>query len=221
MTRRRGPSAAACHRPDSPRVPSVVAGERAVAVEQDGRRRRRGHRSRPPTACRPGGGGSGARVPDPSFEDGDARVAATRKTTPGYRQFEKRAVRLGGGDPHRYSLADAVLIKENHVAIAGLETCIERARRRASFTATVEVETVAQAERAAEAEADILLLDNMTPADAAACVDALDADVTVEASGGITPETAPAYAATGVDVVSMGSLVYDAGWLDTSLLVES
>lgn len=153
---------------------------------------------------------------------GDARVAATRKTTPGYRAFEKRAVRLGGGDPHRYSLADAVLIKENHIAIAGLETCIERARRRASFTATVEVEveTVAQAERAAAAGADILLLDNMTPAEVATCVEAVDADVTLEASGGITPETAPAYAEAGVDVVSMGSLVYDAGWLDMSMLVE-
>ncbi len=154
--------------------------------------------------------------------DGDARVAATRKTTPGYRQFEKRAVRLGGGDPHRYNLADAVLIKENHIAIAGLETCIERARRRASFTATVEVEveTATQATRAAAAGADILLLDNMTPEEAAACVDTLETDVTVEASGGITPETAPAYAAAGVDVVSMGSLVYDAGWLDVSMLVE-
>ena len=147
--------------------------------------------------------------------DGDVRVAATRKTTPGYRQFEKQAVRLGGGDPHRYNLADAVLIKENHIAIAGLETCIERARRRASFT-----EALAQAERAAEAGADIILLDNMTPAEAAACVDTLDADVTIEASGGITLETAPAYAAAGVDVVSMGSLVYDARWLDMSMRVE-
>jgi nicotinate-nucleotide pyrophosphorylase (carboxylating) len=154
--------------------------------------------------------------------DGDARVAATRKTTPGYRSFEKRAVRLGGGDPHRYDLADAVLIKENHVAIAGLEPCVERARRRASFTAPVEVEveTVDQAARAAAAGADILLLDNMTPAAAAACVEAVDEDVTFEASGGITPETAPAYADAGVDVVSMGSIVYDAGWLDMSLLVD-
>lgn len=152
---------------------------------------------------------------------GDVRVAATRKTTPGYRPFEKRAVRLGGGDPHRYNLADAVLIKENHIAVLGLETAVERARERASFTTKIEVEaeTREQAERAAAAGADIVLLDNMSPNEVRECVDGLPEDVLAEASGGITPENVDEYAETGVDVVSMGSLTYASNWLDVSMLV--
>jgi nicotinate-nucleotide pyrophosphorylase (carboxylating) len=153
---------------------------------------------------------------------GDTRVAATRKTTPGYRYFEKKAVRLGGGDPHRYNLADAVLIKENHVEILGLETAVAEAQARSSFTTTVEAEAETQAEaiRAAEAGADIVLLDNMTPDEAADCAADLPDHVVVEASGGITPETVADYADAGVDVVSMGSLTHSSNWLDVTMLVE-
>jgi nicotinate-nucleotide pyrophosphorylase (carboxylating) len=153
---------------------------------------------------------------------GDARVAATRKTTPGYRYFEKKAVRLGGGDPHRYNLADAVLIKENHIEIVGLETAVEEAQARSSFTAKVEVEaeTREEALRAAEAGADIVLLDNMTPEEAADCVAALPEHVIAEASGGITPDAVADYADAGVDVVSMGSLTHSSNWLDVTMLVE-
>jgi nicotinate-nucleotide pyrophosphorylase (carboxylating) len=153
---------------------------------------------------------------------GGVRVAATRKTTPGYRDFEKRAVRLGGGDTHRYGLADAVLLKENHIDIVGLETAVERARERASFTTKIEVEaeTRAEAVRAADAGADVVLLDNMSPGEAADCVDALPEEVLTEASGGITAETVGAYADTGVDVVSMGSLTHSANWLDVTMLVD-
>lgn len=154
---------------------------------------------------------------------GETRVAATRKTTPGYRAFEKWAVDLGGGDPHRYSLADAVLIKENHVAVVGLEAAVTAAVERSSFTTTVEVEaeTREQAVRAADCGADVVLLDNMTPEEVADCVAALDgAGVTVEASGGITPENVAEYADAGVDVVSMGSLTHSADWLDVSMVTE-
>jgi nicotinate-nucleotide pyrophosphorylase (carboxylating) len=154
---------------------------------------------------------------------GETRVAATRKTTPGYRSFEKKAVRVGGGDPHRYDLADAVLVKENHVSVVGLDAAVERAVERASFTTVVEVEaeTRAEAVRAAELGADAVLLDNMDPEETAACVDALaEFDVTVEASGGITPENVADYAAAGADVVSMGSLTHSANWLDVSLVAE-
>ncbi|GGN09651.1 carboxylating nicotinate-nucleotide diphosphorylase [Halarchaeum nitratireducens] len=153
---------------------------------------------------------------------GETRVAATRKTTPGFRYFEKKAVRVGGGDPHRYDLADAVLIKENHIDIVGLETAVREACERASFTTKVEVEaeTEPQARRAAAYGADIVLLDNMTPAEVADCVETLPDDVLTEASGGITPETVADYAAAGVDVVSMGSLTHSANWLDVTLLTE-
>jgi len=153
---------------------------------------------------------------------GGIGVAATRKTTPGFRYYEKRAVRLGGGDTHRYDLSDAVLIKENHVAILGLETAIRTARERASFTTVVEaeVESREEAVRAADAGADAVLLDNLPPDEAADCAAALPGNVTVEASGGITPDTVAEYADAGVDVVSMGSLTHSSNWLDATMLVD-
>jgi len=153
----------------------------------------------------------------------ETTVAATRKTTPGYRDFEKRAVRLGGGDPHRHDLTHAVMVKENHIALAGLEKALRRAREKASFTTKVEVEaeSLAVAEKAAELGADIVLLDNMDPDEVQVAVDVLGGtDVTVEASGGITPENVAEYARTGVDVVSMGSLIHSSDWLDLSMRVD-
>jgi len=152
----------------------------------------------------------------------DTTVAATRKTTPGYRDFEKRAVCLGGGDPHRHDLTDAVMLKENHLALVGLEEAFRRAEKRASFTTKIEVEaeTIETAECAAELGADIVLLDNMTPDEVAKAVERLEGyGVTVEASGGITHENVAEYARAGVDVVSMGSLVHSSDWLDLSMRV--
>ena len=150
----------------------------------------------------------------------ETTVAATRKTTPGYREFEKRAVRLGGGDPHRHDLTDAVMLKENHLELVDLETAYERAREKASFTTKIEVEAedLRTAERAAELGADIVLLDNMAPDEVAEAVENLGGyDVTVEASGGITKNNVAEYARAGADVVSMGSLVHSSDWLDLSM----
>jgi len=155
----------------------------------------------------------------------DVRVAGTRKTTPGLRGVEKRAVVAGGGDTHRLDLSHMVMVKDNHVAEMGLESAVEHFRERASFATKVEVEveTVEQAPRAAEAGADIVLLDNMDPETTAEAVDLLretaddlGREVLAEASGGITVETVPDYAATGVDVISMGSLTHSAPTLDLS-----
>jgi nicotinate-nucleotide pyrophosphorylase (carboxylating) len=153
------------------------------------------------------------------------RVAATRKTTPGLRGVEKRAVVAGGGDTHRLDLSHMVMVKDNHVAEMGLERAVEQFRERASFATKVEVEVEdpADAPRAAEAGADVVLLDNMDPATTERAVGLLreaaadlDREVLAEASGGITVETVPEYAATGVDVVSMGSLTHSAPTLDLS-----
>lgn len=155
--------------------------------------------------------------------EADTTVAATRKTTPGYRDFEKRAVRLGGGDPHRHDLTDAVMLKENHLELVGLEEAFRRAEERASFTTKIEVEAedLRTAERAAELGADIVLLDNMTPDEVAEAVERLEVyNITVEASGGITRENVAEYARAGADVVSMGSLVHSSDWLDLSMRVE-
>jgi len=150
----------------------------------------------------------------------NVRIAGTRKTTPGLRGVEKRAIAAGGGDTHRLDLSQMVMIKENHIAEMGLETAVETFRERASFATKIEVEAEAaeQAQRAAAAGADIVLLDNMTPAETEATVDALaDYDsVLTEASGGITVDDVTDYAATGVDIISMGSLTHSAPSLDFS-----
>ena len=150
------------------------------------------------------------------------RVAATRKTTPGLRGLEKRAVVAGGGDTHRLDLSHMVMVKDNHVAELGLEGAISHFRERVSFATKieVEVESVEEAPRAAAAGADVVLLDNMTPAEVRDGVDLLASnghdDVISEASGAIGLEDVPGYAATGVDVISMGRLTHSAPSLDLS-----
>ncbi len=153
--------------------------------------------------------------------DHDTAIAGTRKTTPGLRGVEKRAVAAGGGDTHRLDLSHMVMVKDNHVAEMGLEGAISHFSERASFATKldVEVETVEDAPRAAECGADIVLLDNMTPAETERAVERVaetDGESLTEASGGITVETVPDYAATGVDIISMGSLTHSAPTLDLS-----
>ena len=158
---------------------------------------------------------------------GHVRIAATRKTTPGFRAFEKKAVFLGGGDTHRFNLSDAILIKDNHIAISGLEECLQLAKERASFTKKIEVEVESLDEmlRAARGGADIIMFDNMTPQMIARGVGLLREAglrdrVILEASGGITPQNIPLYAESGVDVISLGALTRDARWIDLSLDID-
>jgi len=158
---------------------------------------------------------------------GHVRIAATRKTTPGFRAFEKKAVFLGGGDTHRFNLSDAILIKDNHIAISGLEECLLLAKVRASFTKKIEVEVESLDEmlRAARGGADIIMFDNMTPQMISRGVGLLREAglrdrVILEASGGITPQNIPLYAESGVDVISLGALTRDAKWIDLSLDID-
>lgn len=158
---------------------------------------------------------------------GRARIAATRKTTPGFRAFEKKAVFLGGGDTHRFNLSDAVLIKDNHIKILGLEECLSRAKERASFTQKieVEVESLEEMRQAAFCGADIIMFDNMTPEIISRGIDLLREmgrreHLILEASGGINRNDIEEYACTGVDVISLGALTRDARWIDLSLEME-
>jgi nicotinate-nucleotide pyrophosphorylase (carboxylating) len=148
----------------------------------------------------------------------DVEIAGTRKTTPGLRGVEKRAVVAGGGDSHRLDLSHMVMVKENHVAEMGLEDAIEHFDERVSFATQIEVEVEQpdDGSRAAAAGADIVLFDNLSPSAVEEGVSALPPDTLAEASGGITIETVPAYARTGVDIVSMGSLTHSADALDYS-----
>lgn len=152
-----------------------------------------------------------------------ARVVCTRKTTPGFRALEKYAVRCGGGANHRFGLDDAILIKDNHRLVAGgIAPAVERAKRYAGHLVKIEVEvsTLEQLDEAIAAGADVVMLDNMSLADLHAAVERTAKRVVLEASGGITPETAPAVAATGVDLLSVGWLTHSAPNLDVALDVE-
>ena len=156
---------------------------------------------------------------------GKVRIACTRKTLPGLRYFEKRAVELGGGDTHRIRLDDAVLIKDSHLALTGsTKETVRKAKAKASFTKKVEVEVISpdQAVEAAAAGADIILLDNMTPQEVKKSVTylkdkGLREGVLVEASGGITRENIASYAKAGVDVISVGAITHSARAIDMSL----
>ncbi len=152
------------------------------------------------------------------------RVAATRKTTPGFREFEKRAVLLGGGDPHRAGLYDAVLIKDNHVRIAGGVTEALKRARKDSFTKKVEIEAESREDAllALDNGADIILLDNFDPEELVELSKEMKRrrpDILIEASGGITPENADRYAA-GADIVSLGWLTHSVRSMDFSMDVE-
>jgi nicotinate-nucleotide pyrophosphorylase (carboxylating) len=158
---------------------------------------------------------------------GRVRIAATRKTTPGFRVFEKKAVFLGGGDTHRFNLSDAVLIKDNHIKILGLEECLRRARERASFTKKIEVEVESQGDMiiAAKGGADIIMFDNMVPKEIARGIEQLTEKglrdrILLEASGGITLDNIQEYADSGVDVISLGALTRNARWIDFSLEID-
>lgn len=144
----------------------------------------------------------------------------TRKTTPNCRIFEKYAVRVGGGQNHRYNLSDGVLLKDNHIGAAGSVTkAIQMARAYAPFVRKieVEVETLEQVKEAAEAGADIIMLDNMTPDTMKQAVDLINGRAKTECSGNITRENIKKICEIGVDYVSSGALTHSAPILDISM----
>jgi nicotinate-nucleotide pyrophosphorylase (carboxylating) len=152
-----------------------------------------------------------------------AEVVCTRKTTPGLRAVEKYAVRAGGGGNHRFGLDDAVLIKDNHVAIAGgVKEALRRARARVGHLVKVELEvdTLEQLAEALTEGVDAVLLDNMTPEMLTTAVQLVGGRALTEASGRITLATAPLVAASGVDLISIGWLTHSAPILDIGLDFE-
>jgi nicotinate-nucleotide pyrophosphorylase (carboxylating) len=159
--------------------------------------------------------------------DSKARIVDTRKTTPGLRQLEKQAVLMGGGHNHRFNLGDGILIKDNHLAALRstgmtLKDIVIKAKKNAPQGMTVEVEvtTLPEAREAAEAGADIILLDNMTPDEMRRVVEILPGEIKTEASGGITLDNIEAVAASGVDIISIGALTHSSQALDISLEIE-
>ena len=149
-----------------------------------------------------------------------ARVICTRKTLPGLRTLQKYAIRVGGGFNHRFGLDDAVLIKDNHIAAAGgIKPAVDRARAVIGHLVKIELEvdTLAQLEEGLAVGVDAVVLDNMNVDELRRAVGIVKGRAITEASGGITPQTAPAIAATGVDLLSSGWLTHSAQALDIGL----
>ena len=149
------------------------------------------------------------------------RVLDTRKTTPGLRSLEKAAVRAGGGRNHRANLSDAILLKDNHLGAISIDEAVRRAKDRwPGRNVEVECDSIEQVVEAATAEATSVLLDNMSPAEAgeaATLARSIHPGILVEVSGGITLETVAAFAAVGVDLISVGALTHSAPNLDLGL----
>jgi len=153
------------------------------------------------------------------------RICCTRKTTPGLRALEKYAVRCGGGFNHRFGLDDAILIKDNHIAVAGgIRPVLQRARAHAGHLVKVEIEvdTLAQLREVLDTGlADVVLLDNMDIATLTEAVKLADGRVVLEASGGVTQSSIAGIAATGVDYASSGALTHSAPNFDVALDIEA
>jgi nicotinate-nucleotide pyrophosphorylase (carboxylating) len=202
----------------------IETGDTVLTVEGSAREVLRGERCAVNVTAHASGIATRTRAAvDAAREVSDSvRIACTRKTTPGLRGLEKHAVVAGGGDTHRLDLSHMVMVKDNHIAEMGMEQAVEHFRERASFTTKieVEVETPDEGKRAANEGADIVLFDNMSPEDIERGVSMLPEGVLSEASGGITRAEVPEYAATGVDVISMGSLTHSAPALDYSFRTE-
>lgn len=149
-----------------------------------------------------------------------ARIVCTRKTTPGLRALEKEAVRLGGGSNHRFGLDDAILVKDNHIAVAGgIRPAVEKVRAAVGHMVKIEVEvdTLAQLEELLTLPVDVVLLDNMDPATLARAVALVDGRMLTEASGSVTLDSVRAIAEAGVDMISVGWITHSAPCLDLGL----
>jgi nicotinate-nucleotide pyrophosphorylase (carboxylating) len=208
----------AVDRPDGSRV---ERGEAVLRVEGPARSILSAERVTLNLICRMSGIATAtAALVDAVRPHGHARIVCTRKTTPGLRTLEKHAVRAGGGANHRFGLDDAVLIKDNHIAIAGgVRPALERARANVGHLVKIEIEvdTLDQLDEVLEVGTDAILLDNMSPDALSEAVRRVNRRAITEASGRITVATAPAIAATGVDLISTGWITHSAPILDLGL----
>ncbi len=154
------------------------------------------------------------------IKDTGVRLLDTRKTTPGFRAFEKYAVKVGGGDNHRFALYDMVMIKDNHIALAGSITeAVNQIKKKVSPMVKIEVEVSSfeQLEEALKNPVDVIMLDNMSATDVKKAVKLIDKSKLVEVSGNITVENIRDYALAGPDFISTGAVIHSAKWLDISL----
>jgi nicotinate-nucleotide pyrophosphorylase (carboxylating) len=157
------------------------------------------------------------------LEGTNIELLDTRKTTPGFRYFEKYAVKVGGGKNHRFGLYDMVLIKDNHKKVAGsLREAVRRVKQMVgpAYRVEVEVESLEELSEALSCEVDVVLLDNFSPEDVKKAVNMVRGKVKVEVSGNITPENIKEYAIEGVNYISCGFITHSARWIDMSMKIE-
>lgn len=198
----------------------VQPGEAVATITCSARALLTGERTALNFMCRLSGIATATRALVDLIAEYRAQVVCTRKTTPGLRVLEKYAVRCGGGSNHRFGLDDAVLIKDNHLALAGsIREAVASVRKRAGHMVKVEVEvdTLDQLREALDTPIDAVLLDNMTPAQLAQAVELVAGRVITEASGTVTPERIVAIAQSGVDLISSGWITHSAPALDLGL----
>lgn len=201
----------------------IQTGQALATIDGSARALLTGERTALNLLCRLSGIATATRALVDLIQDYPARVVCTRKTTPGLRVLEKYAVRCGGGANHRFGLDDAVLIKDNHLALAGsIAGAVAAVRERAGHMVKIEIEvdTLEQLREALQTPVDAVLLDNMTPDQLAQAVTLTGGRITTEASGTITPERIVAVARSGVDLISSGWLTHSAPALDLGLDVE-
>lgn len=207
-------------RPDGSRV---APGDRVMRIAGSGRAMLSAERTALNFLCRLSGIATATAELVEAAKGTKARITCTRKTTPGLRFLEKAAVRAGGGANHRFGLDDAVLIKDNHVALAGgVAVAVRKVREKVGHLVKIEIEvdTLDQLREAMTAAPDAVLLDNMSPDVLREAVGIVDGRAVTEASGGVTLEAVPAIAASGVDLISAGWLTHSAKSLDLGLDIE-
>jgi nicotinate-nucleotide pyrophosphorylase (carboxylating) len=201
----------------------VSAGETVATITCSARALLTGERTALNLVCRLSGIATATRSLVDLVRPHPAQIVCTRKTTPGLRVLEKYAVRCGGGANHRFGLDDAVLIKDNHLALAGsIAEAVRCVRDRAGHMVKIEVEvdTLEQLQQALELDIDAVLLDNMTPEQLKRAVEMVNGRALTEASGSITAERIVAVAASGVDLISSGWITHSAPALDLGLDIE-
>lgn len=152
-----------------------------------------------------------------------ANISETRKTTPNFRIFEKYAITIGGATPHRFGLSDCVMLKDNHIALAGgIKEAVATVKKHISHTHKIEIEcdTLLQVKEAVQAGADIIMLDNMTTDEMTRAVELIDGRAIIEASGNVNFDTIIEIAETGIDIISTSAITAKAGTIDIGLDIE-
>ena len=202
---------------------SVKKGETILKIEGNGKALLKGERTALNITQRLSGIATLTKKYVERLEGTKTKLLDTRKTTPGFRYFEKYAVKVGGGENHRFALYDMVMIKDNHILLAGsISEAVKQIKKKVSPMVKIEVEVsnLEELKEALECDVDIIMLDNMNLEDMKEAVNLVNSKVKLEASGNITLDNIREVALTGVDFISTGATIHSSKWLDISMEVE-